>query len=65
MEALEDGFVNGQEDVWNWLRTGIKDYQLQHAPPNMSFVADMKTTQAILMMKQAYERYTAAKNPPA
>ena len=63
MEALQDGFVNGQDDVWAWLKVNIMDHNLKSCPPNMDFVADMKTTQIILMMKQAYGRYNETKNP--
>ena len=42
MEELEDGFKNGQEDVWKWVHYNFSNYNTAQVPPNMAMMANMK-----------------------
>ena len=62
VEDLEDGFINGQEDMWKWVESNIQAYNVACAPPNMAMMANMKSQQQFNMLKNQYVKYQAAKN---
>ena len=45
VKELEDGFINGQEDVWRWVDYNINEFNISQAPPNMAMMAKMKSQQ--------------------
>lgn len=63
VKELEDGFINGQEDVWRWVDYNINEFNISQAPPNMAMMAKMKSQQQFNMLKQMHEKYLARNVP--
>jgi hypothetical protein len=45
IEEIEDGFINGQDDVWRFLEESLLEHNSANIPPQMAMMAKMKTSQ--------------------
>ena len=52
IDDLQDGFINGEEDLWKWIEFNVKDYNISSAPPAMNMMANMKSQQQMNMLRQ-------------
>ena len=61
IEELEDGFKNGQDDVWKWIHYNRSNHNAAQVPPSMAMMADMKSQQQVNVLKGMFQKYGEGK----
>lgn len=59
VQELQDGFVDGEEDVFAWVKANVMRYNMIGKAPGDSMMAHIKTAQQVAMAKSAWAEWQA------